>query len=54
MQDHAKKMIFLHQHIHKELKARYLTVNGNLHLWQILKTMYNHEKMVITPKGRYD
>ncbi|XP_059625405.1 uncharacterized protein LOC132268593 [Cornus florida] len=54
LQDRAKTMIFLHHHLHEELKTEYLTVKDPLTLWKNLKERYEHQKTVIFPKARYD
>ena len=54
-QDKAKAMIFLQHHLHEGLKAKYLTIKDPLVLWiNSLKERYDHQKMVILPKARYD
>ncbi|KAK4732119.1 hypothetical protein R3W88_025107 [Solanum pinnatisectum] len=53
-QDCAKTMIFLCHHIDEILKIEYLTVKDPLVLWNNLKERYDHLKMVIHPKARYD
>nr|KYP38056.1 hypothetical protein KK1_040703 [Cajanus cajan] len=50
----AKAMIFLRHHLHKGLKAEYLTIKDPLVLWNNLKERYDHQKIVILPKTRYD
>ncbi|XP_059654203.1 uncharacterized protein LOC132300913 [Cornus florida] len=54
LQDRAKSMIFLRHHLHEELKTEYLTVKDPLTLWKNLKERYEHQKIVILPKARYD
>jgi hypothetical protein len=41
-QEKAKAMIFLHYHLHEDLKTEYLTVK------------YDHNKQVLLPKARYE
>jgi hypothetical protein len=53
-QDCAKAMIFLHNHLHEELKTEYLIVNDSLTLWNNLRERYENRKTVILPKDRYD
>lgn len=53
-QDKAKAMIFLRHHLHEGLKAEYLTIKDPLELWTNLKDRYDHQKIVILPKARYD
>lgn len=53
-QEKAKSMIFLRHHLHESLKIQYLTVKDPLVLWNNLKDRYDHLKMVILPKARYD
>ena len=50
----VKAMIFLRRHLHEGLKAEYLTVKDPLVLWNSLKERYEHQRMVILPKARYD
>jgi len=47
-------MIFLHRHLHEELKIEYLKIKDPLILWQNLKERYNNQKLVIILKARYD
>ncbi|XP_015068924.1 uncharacterized protein LOC107013556 [Solanum pennellii] len=47
-------MIFLRHHLDEILKIEYLTVNDPLVLWKNLKERFDHLKMVIHPKARYD
>ncbi|XP_039126940.1 uncharacterized protein LOC120263097 [Dioscorea cayenensis subsp. rotundata] len=54
LQNSAKAMIFLRHHLHEDLKIEYLTVKDPLELWKNLEERYNHQKMVILPKARYD
>lgn len=53
-QNCAKAMIFLRRHIDEIWKIEYLTVKDSLILWNNLKERYDHLKMVIHPKARYD
>ncbi|KAM1348718.1 hypothetical protein PS1_002854 [Malus domestica] len=53
-QDRAKIMIFIPRHLDEGLKNEYLTVEDPLTLWKALKNRYNHQKMVIIPKARYE
>ena len=52
--DHAKDLIFLRHHIDEGLKSEYLTVKDPLTLWKSLKEQYDHQKIVILPRVRYD
>ena len=54
LQDHSKSLIFLWHHLHEDLKNEYLTVKDPLILWNELKGAYDHQKIVILPKARYD
>ena len=54
MQDRAKALIFLRQHLHEDLKIEYLTVKDPYILWTELKKRFDHQKTVILPKARYD
>nr|XP_027095945.1 uncharacterized protein LOC113715843 [Coffea arabica] len=53
-QDRAKAMIFLRRHLDEGLKVEYLTVKDPLVLWRDLKERFDHLKLVIFPKARYD
>ncbi|KAK8341731.1 hypothetical protein V6Z12_A08G184300 [Gossypium hirsutum] len=53
-QDKAKAMIFLRHHLHEGLKTEYLTVKDPQILWANLKERYDHQKIVILPKARYE
>nr|XP_027122725.1 uncharacterized protein LOC113739652 [Coffea arabica] len=53
-QDRAKAMIFLHHHLDEGLKIEYLTVKDHLVLWRDLKERFDHLKLVVLPKARYD
>ncbi len=54
LQSRAKAMIFLRHHLDEGLKIEYLTVKDPSILWNNLKDRYDHQKMVILPKARYD
>nr|XP_008372974.2 uncharacterized protein LOC103436327 [Malus domestica] len=53
-QDRAKAMIFICRHLDKGLKSEYVIVEDPLTLWKALKNRYNHQKMVILPRARYE
>nr|XP_004252451.2 uncharacterized protein LOC101250381 [Solanum lycopersicum] len=53
-QNCAQAMIFLRHHLDEILKIEYLTVKDPLVLWKNLKERFDHLKMVIHPKARYD
>ncbi|XP_071933723.1 uncharacterized protein [Coffea arabica] len=53
-QDHAKAMIFFDHHLDERLKIEYLTVKDPLVFWQDLKERFDHLKLVVLPKVRYD
>lgn len=53
-QERAKAMIFLRHHLHEDLKAEYLTAKDPLELWKNLKERYDHQKLIILPKARYE
>ena len=53
-QDCAKALIFLRHHLHKDLKNEYLTIKDPFTLWNNLKDRFDHQKIVILPKARYD
>ena len=50
----AKAMIFLRHHLDEGLKSEYLTVEDPADLWDSLKERFDHLKMVILPKARFD
>nr|XP_004248599.1 uncharacterized protein LOC101264379 [Solanum lycopersicum] len=50
----ARAMILLRHHLDEILKIEYLTVKDQLVLWKKLKIRFDHLKMVIHPKARYD
>ncbi|XP_071918756.1 uncharacterized protein [Coffea arabica] len=53
-QDRAKSMIFLRHHLDEGLKSEYLTVKDPLVLRRDLKERFDHLKLVVLPKARYD
>ncbi|KAI5666713.1 hypothetical protein M9H77_16566 [Catharanthus roseus] len=53
-QDRAKTMIFLRHHLHEDFKVEYLTVKDLHILWNKLKERYDHLKLVVLTKARYD
>ncbi|KAK6115399.1 hypothetical protein DH2020_007668 [Rehmannia glutinosa] len=53
-QDKTKAMIFLRHHLDENLKIEYLTVKDPSILWKNMKERYDHLKLVILPKARYD
>ena len=54
IQDRAKKLIFIRHHLDESLKNEYLTVKEPAVLWKNLKERYDHLKLVVLPKARYD
>ena len=52
--DKAKAMIYIRRHIDKSLKTEYLTVEDPAELWSLLHDRYDHLKLVILPRARYD
>ncbi|XP_015072615.1 uncharacterized protein LOC107016762 [Solanum pennellii] len=50
----VRAMIFLRHHLDEILKIKYLTVKDPLVLWKNLKERFDHLKMAIHPKARYD
>ena len=54
LQNRAKALIFLRHYIDEGLKSEYLTVKDLLIIWTSLKERYDHQKIVILPKARYD
>ncbi|XP_060206363.1 uncharacterized protein LOC132634064 [Lycium barbarum] len=53
-QDKAKAMIFLRHHLDEGLKVEYLTVKDPLELWTGLKERYDHIKVTVLPRARYE
>ena len=53
-QDSAKTIIFLRHHLHEDSKNEYLIVKNHFTLWNNLKDRFDHQKMVILKKARYD
>ncbi|XP_019241827.1 PREDICTED: uncharacterized protein LOC109221845 [Nicotiana attenuata] len=53
-EDKAMTMIFLRHHLHEGLKTEYLTVKDPLELWINLKDRYDHLKLTVLPKARYE
>ncbi|KAJ0770812.1 putative transcription factor interactor and regulator CCHC(Zn) family [Helianthus annuus] len=53
-QNKAKAMIFLRHHLHEDLKREYLTVEDPLKLWTNIKERFDHQKLVLLPKARYE
>ncbi|KAH1073561.1 hypothetical protein J1N35_025889 [Gossypium stocksii] len=53
-QDKTKTIIFIRHHLHEGLKVEYLTVKDPLELWKNLKERFDHQKIVILPKARYN
>ena len=53
-QDKEKAMVILRHYLHEGLRDEYLTIKDPLVLWNNLKEMYDHQKIVILPKARYD
>ena len=54
LHDRAKALIFIQHHLHEDLKIEYLTVKYPLILWTEMKKRFDHQKIVILPKARYD
>ena len=50
----AKAMIYIRRHIDKSLKTEYLTVEDPAELWSLLHDRYDHLKLVILPRARYE
>ena len=50
----TRAMIFLRHHLDEILKIEYLTVKDPLTLSKNLKERFDHLKVVINPKARYD
>ena len=54
LQDHTRALIFFRHHIDKGLKGEYLTVKYLFILWNNINEQYDHQKIVILLKARYD
>ena len=52
--DKVKAIIYIRRHIDKSLKTEYLTVEDPAELWSLLHDRYDHLKLVILPRARYD
>ena len=50
----AKAMIYIRRHIDKSPKTEYLTVEDPTELWSLLHDRYDHLKLVILPRTRYE
>lgn len=50
--ERALALIFLHHHIHDDLKNEYFTEEDPAGLWKSLKDRYDHQKMVILPAAQ--
>ena len=50
----AKAMIFLRHHLHEDLKREYLTVEDPFELWKNIQERFDHQKLVLLPKARYE
>ena len=48
-QNRAKTIIFIHHHLHEELKTEYLTVKDPVILWNNLNKRYEHQKNYNSP-----
>ncbi|KAM3343164.1 hypothetical protein P3S68_028130 [Capsicum galapagoense] len=53
-QNRAKAMIFLRHHLDEVLKIENLSTKDPFVLWNSLKERFDHLKMVIFPKARYE
>ena len=49
-----KAMIHIRRHIDKSMKTEYLIVGDPAELWFLLHDRYDHLKLVILPRARYD
>ncbi|XP_076937860.1 uncharacterized protein LOC143605743 [Bidens hawaiensis] len=54
LQEKAKAMIFLRHHLHEDLKREYLTVEDPLELWKSIQDRFDHQKLVLLSKARYE
>ena len=54
VEQNAKTIIFLRQHIHEDLKSEYLTFKNPLILWNNLKDRFDHQKVVYLSSARYE
>ena len=50
----SKAMVFLRRHIHKSLKAQYLTVEDPLILWSNLKERFDYQRDISLPNGKHE
>lgn len=53
-EDQSTAMIFLLHHIHEGLQNEYLTVKDPFILWTNLKERFEHIRLIILPKAKYD
>ena len=54
LQDHAKAMIFLCHHLYYGLEVDYLIIKDPYVIWQNLTERYDHHKIIILQKARYE
>ena len=54
LQDHAKAMIFLCHHLYDGLEVEYLIIKDPYVIWQNLTERYDHHKIIILQKARYE
>ena len=52
-QDKSTAMVIIRHHLHKDLKAQYLTVTKPEVLWQELKDRFDNQPDVALPNARY-
>ena len=52
-QDKSTAMVIIRHHLHKDLKAQYLTVTEPDVLWQELKDRFDNQPDVALPNARY-
>jgi hypothetical protein len=53
-QNKEKTMIFLRHHPNEVLEIKYLIIKDLIFLWQNLKERYDHQRIIILLKARYD
>jgi len=52
--DRYRAILIIRHHLAESLKDQYLTIENPLDLWNELKSRYDHQRMVILPKARFD
>ena len=52
--DRYKAILIIRHHLIESLKDQYITIENPLDLWNKLKQRYDHQRLVLLPKARYD